>query len=550
MKVRIHGLRLGLNSNDGELINIAAQRLAIDVQDINSLQIVKKAVDARRTTLYFIYSVDLELNSTINISASMLEAPDLSLVEDKEVVAPIAGDNLLDQSPVIVGSGPAGLFCALLLARNGYKPVIIEQGQDMDSRIQQVEQFWQTGKLDERSNVQFGEGGAGTFSDGKLTTRIGDSRVDYVLKTFVEFGANEDIMYLKKPHLGTDAIRAIVKRVRQEIIRLGGEFYFETCLTDIVMNNGLLKSIIINNDEELPCSLLVLAVGNSARDVYRLLHRKGVRIIPKAFAVGLRLEHPQTAIDKIQYGNFAGHPQLPPADYHFTMQDRNTGRSLYTFCMCPGGSVIAASSAPGKLVINGMSYSGRDSGIANSALVVTVSPADWDNEALGGIKFQEELEERAFIMGGKNYHAPAQHLQDFLDSRPSHSLEGSLASYLPGVTPSNLWNLLPQEIAELVKRGIKAWNVRAPGFINDQSVLTGVETRTSAPVRIERDANFCSVNTPGIYPCGEGAGYAGGIMSAAVDGLKVAESIISQYRGPVNQVKVKKSQVIRGSALV
>jgi uncharacterized FAD-dependent dehydrogenase len=420
----------------------------------------------------------------------------------------------------------------------------------MDRRIQKVEEFWHTGMLDERSNVQFGEGGAGTFSDGKLTTRIGDNRVDYVLKTFVEFGANEDIMYLKKPHLGTDAIRAIVKRIRNEIIRLGGEFYFETCLTDIDMNKGLLKSIIINNDEELPCSLLVLAIGNSARDVYRMLDSKGIRIIPKAFAVGLRIEHPQTAIDRIQYGTYTGHPQLPPADYHFTMQDRNTGRSLYTFCMCPGGSVIGASSAAGKLVINGMSYSGRDSGIANSALVVTVSPQDWGNEALGGIKFQEDLEERAFIMGGKNYHAPAQHLHDFLESRASISLEGSLASYLPGITPVNLWNLLPREIAELIKRGIKAWNTRAPGFVSDQAILTGVETRTSAPVRIERDASCCSVNTPGIYPCGEGAGYAGGIMSAAVDGLKVAESIFAQYREPLNQVEVKKSQVIRGSALV
>ncbi len=550
MKVRIHGLRLGLNSDESNLISIAAQRLEIDVQSINSLKIVKKAVDARRSMVWLIYSVDLELSSNAAISASVLEAPDISLVENKVAVPLVAGDYVLNQSPVIVGSGPAGLFCALLLARHGYQPVIIEQGQDMDSRIGQVEQFWRTGKLNERSNVQFGEGGAGTFSDGKLTTRIGDSRVDYVLKTFVEFGANEDIMYLKKPHLGTDAIRSIVKRVRQEIIRLGGEFYFETCLTDIGMNNGLLQSIIINNEEELPCSLLVLAIGNSARDVYRLLHRKGVRIIPKSFAVGLRIEHPQSVIDHIQYGSSAGHPQLPPADYHFTMQDRNTGRSLYTFCMCPGGSVIAASSAAGKLVINGMSYSGRDSGIANSALVTTVSPLDWENEVLGGIKFQEELEERAFIMGGENYHAPAQHLQDFLDSRPSISLDGSLASYLPGLTPVNLWNLLPQEIAELVKRGIKAWNVRAPGFINDQAVLTGVETRTSAPVRIERDANFCSVNTPGIYPCGEGAGYAGGIMSAAVDGLKVAESIISQYRGPVTQVTITRSQVIRGSALV
>jgi hypothetical protein len=549
MKVRIHGLRLGLDDEDSDLMNLAAQRLGIDASKIESIKLVKKAVDARRSMVYFICSVDVELNSSVTISDKMMESPDLSLIEDKIAAHPIPGDNLLSHSPLIVGSGPAGLFCALLLARNGYRPVIIEQGQDMDSRIQRVEQFWQGSELDERSNVQFGEGGAGTFSDGKLTTRIGDNRVDYVLQTFVEFGANEEIMYQKKPHLGTDAIRALVKRIRQEIIRLGGEFYFETCLTDINVNKGLLESIIIDNDEELPCSILVLAIGNSARDVYRLLHRKGVRIIPKAFAVGLRIEHPQSVIDQIQYGSFAGHPRLPSADYHFTMQDRNTGRSLYTFCMCPGGSVIAASSAPGKLVINGMSYSERNSGIANSALVVTVSPGDWENEALGGIKYQEDLEEKAFIMGGGNYNAPAQNLDNFLKYKPSISLEGSIASYRPGLTPSNLWNLFPHDIAELMKRGIKAWNVRAPGFINGEAVLTGVETRTSAPVRIERDASFCSVNTPGLYPCGEGAGYAGGIMSAAVDGLKVAESIISHYRGPVTQVEIKKSRVIRGSAL-
>ncbi|MDD4802519.1 MAG: NAD(P)-binding protein, partial [Syntrophomonas sp.] len=338
MKVRIHGLRLDFESEHSDLMDLSAQRLGIDVNEINSIKLIKKAVDARRSTVYFVCSVEIELAENTAIAEIILEAPDVSLVEEKTAIKPVPGHNLLERPPLIVGSGPAGLFCALLLARNGYQPVIIEQGQDMDSRIRQVERFWQTGELDERANAQYGEGGAGTFSGGKLTTRIGDDKVSYVLQTLVESGAPEDMLYVNKPYMGTYVIRSIVKRIRQEIIMLGGEFYFEARLTDMIMNKGMLKSIIINNDEEIPCSVLVLAIGNSARDVYRMLHLKGVRIIPKAFAVGLRIEHPQAVIDKIQYGNYAGHPRLPSADYHFTLKDRLTGRSLYTFCMCPGGS--------------------------------------------------------------------------------------------------------------------------------------------------------------------------------------------------------------------
>ncbi len=549
MKLRVRELRLGLDHEEAELKDLAAKKLGIASADILSWNLVKKAIDARRRTVHYSCTVDLELASQSIIPANLLESPEASLLEEKKPVPLLAGHGKLESSPLIVGSGPAGLFCALLLARHGYKPIVIEQGQDVDKRVTTVEEFWSGGPLNEYSNTQFGEGGAGTFSDGKLTTRIGDERVDYVLKTFVEFGAAPEILYLKKPHVGTDVIRQVVKRIRQEIIRLGGEFYFAARLTDINVNHQSIESIMINNEQEISCSVLVLAVGNSSREVYRLLNHRGISMIPKSFAIGLRIEHPQEIIDKIQYGEAAGHPRLPAADYHLTFQDRNTGRSVYTFCMCPGGSVIAASSSPGEVVTNGMSYFKRDSGIANSAVVVTVSPADWDNEALGGIKMQQDLEQRAFQLGGNNYSAPAQYLKDFIQYQPSLTMEGSLASYTPGVKASNLWQLLPQEMAEVMRRGFLVWGRKAPGFICDEAVLTGVETRTSAPLRIERDQSLCSVTVAGMYPCGEGAGYAGGIVSAAVDGLKVAETIISSYQSPLSVPEINSSRVVRGSQL-
>lgn len=549
MKLRVRELRLTLENEEAELKILAAKKLGIAVTDIRSWSLVKKAVDARRRNVYFTCTIDLELASQVIIPADLLQSPEISVLEEKKPVPLQAGHGKLELSPLIVGSGPAGLFCALLLARRGYKPIVVEQGQDMDKRVTTVEEFWSGGPLNEYSNTQFGEGGAGTFSDGKLTTRIGDERVDYVLKTFVEFGAAPEILYLKKPHVGTDVIRQVVKKIRQEIIRLGGEFYFGARMTDINVNHQSIKSIIINNEQEIPCSVLVLAVGNSARDVYRLLNNQGISIIPKSFAIGLRVEHPQEIIDKIQYGDYAGHPRLPVADYHLTYQDRNTGRSLYTFCMCPGGKVIAASSSPGEVVTNGMSYYKRDSGIANSAIVVTVSPSDWDNEALGGMTMQQDLEQRAFAMGGNNYAAPAQYLKDFLQYQPSQTMEASLASYTPGVKASNLWQLLPQEIAEVMRRGLLVWGRKAPGFICDEAVLTGVETRTSAPLRIERDQSLCSVTVDGLFPCGEGAGYAGGIVSAAVDGLKVAEIIISSYQSPLSVPQINSNRVVRGSQL-
>jgi uncharacterized FAD-dependent dehydrogenase len=549
MKIRAREIRLSLDEDESRLPLLAARKLGIAVRDIKDCKLVKKAVDARRRNIYFSYTLDIELAEGVKIAAECLQQLEISLLEEKPTVPLVSGNNRLTAAPIIVGSGPAGLFAALLLARHGYRPVVVEQGQDVDQRVKVVERFWSGGPLTRYSNTQFGEGGAGTFSDGKLTTRIGDQRVEYVLKTFAEFGADPEIMYVKKPHVGTDRIRQVVKNIRREVIRLGGEFYFSARLTDIIINQKQLKSIIINNGTEIDCNVLVLAVGNSAREVYHMLAGKGISLIPKAFALGVRVEHPQRLIDTIQYGKYAGHPRLPAADYQLTYQDRSTGRSQYTFCMCPGGSVIASSSAPGEVVVNGMSYFSRDSGVANSAMVVTVHPADWENDPLGGVNLQQELEQKAFKMGGENYLAPAQYMKDFLAYRPSDSLENSLASYKPGVTGVNLWQLLPQEIAEVMRRGLLNWDKKATGFISEEAVMTGVETRTSAPLRIERDQTLNSVSVDGIYPCGEGAGYAGGIVSAAVDGLKVAEKIISVFATPRFIPVIDSSQVQRGSQL-
>ncbi|HNX92591.1 MAG TPA: NAD(P)-binding protein [Syntrophomonas sp.] len=549
MKIRVREIRLSLDEDENRLPLLAARKLGITVRDIKDCKLVKKAVDARRRTIYFSYTLDIELAEGVKIAAECLEQPEISLLEEKPTVPLVPGNNRLTAAPIIVGAGPAGLFAALLLARHGYRPVVVEQGQDVDQRVKAVEQFWSGGALTRYSNTQFGEGGAGTFSDGKLTTRIGDQRVEYVLKTFAEFGADPEIMYVKKPHVGTDRIRQVVKNIRREVIRLGGEFYFSARVTDIIINQKQLKSIIINNDTEIECNVLVLAVGNSAREVYHMLAGKGVRLIPKSFALGVRVEHPQRLIDTIQYGKYAGHPRLPVADYQLTYQDRSTGRSLYTFCMCPGGSVIASSSAPGGVAVNGMSYFSRDSGVANSAMVVTVHPDDWENDPLGGVNLQQELEQKAFKMGGESYRAPAQYMKDFIAYRPSDSLEDSLASYKPGVASVNLWQLLPQEIAEVMRRGLLNWDKKAAGFVSEQAVMTGVETRTSAPLRIERDQTLTSVSVDGVYPCGEGAGYAGGIVSAAVDGLKVAEKIISVFEAPGFIPVIESSQVQRGSQL-
>ncbi|MGE5415282.1 MAG: NAD(P)/FAD-dependent oxidoreductase [Acidobacteriota bacterium] len=536
MKVRVKNVRLELDQDESLLPQLAAKKLGLSVESVESTQIVRKAVDARRAEVHLVYSLDVEVSAKIRIPKEALNSPEIVIMQSRPESRLIHGDVELDQAPVIIGAGPAGLFCAMLLAQEGYKPVILERGRDVDSRVKDVDEFWQTGILSAESNPQFGEGGAGTFSDGKLTTRIGDERVNYVLDTFVRFGAPPEISYLKKPHVGTDRLREIIKCMRREILSMGGRIYFDARVTDIMLEGGRVTGLEINDSLKIKCGQVVLAIGNSARDVYRLLHERSVSIIPKGFAVGVRIEHSQSLIDKIQYGKHAGHPKLEPADYHLTYQDPETGRALYTFCMCPGGQVIACSSAPGQVVTNGMSLYARDSGMANSALVVTVPTHSLDDEnPLAGMELQEMLENKAFEVGGSTYSAPAQRVVDFLAHQPSKEASGT---YRPGVTPSNLWNVLPHDICSVLARGLRQFDRTMPGFAAPEVVLTGVETRTSSPLRIERSASYCSVSCEGLYPCGEGAGYAGGIVSAAVDGLKVAEAIIKTYAKPLRRPEI------------
>ncbi|MGE5398622.1 MAG: NAD(P)/FAD-dependent oxidoreductase [Chitinophagales bacterium] len=543
MIVRVRSLKLQLDQEESLLPSLAAKKLGISVDQLDELEIVRKSLDARRTTVHFVYTVDVDLLPKVKLPREVLDSPEISIVQARPPVAPVPGETRLPSPPVIIGAGPAGLFCGLLLARHGYKPVIIERGRDVDRRIKDVELFWEQGILDPESNVQFGEGGAGTFSDGKLTTRIDDDRVDLVLKTMVEFGAPPEIIYEKRPHVGTDRLREIIKKIRGEILSHGGKIYFQARATDFLFEDDRMKGLVINDQLKIDSPVAVLATGNSARDVYRALNHWGVPLVVKGFAVGVRIEHPQALIDQIQYGDYAGHPKLPPADYQITYQDLETGRALYTFCMCPGGQIIAGASEEGRVVTNGMSLYARDSGQANSALVVTVSPENLEEDnPLAGVEFQEMLEARAYQAGGGGFKAPVQRVQDFLTRQASVEAE---SSYRPGNTPANLWEVLPPQICGVIARGLRKINQKMPGFVSPEAVLVGVETRTSSPIRVVRGPERVSTKIDGLYPCGEGAGYAGGIVSAAVDGLKVAESIIARYARPQKTLEIEHPDIIK-----
>ena len=492
-------------------------------------EVMRRSIDARKKPeLFFSYTIDVLVKDPKGI-LQKCKSKKVSLTDRAEYRFPVQDtQNQNIVSPVIVGSGPAGLFCALMLARAGMKPIILERGEAVEERMKSVEDFWKTGVLNPQSNVQFGEGGAGTFSDGKLNTLIKDpdGRIRFVLKEFIRAGAKEEILYDHKPHIGTDVLVDVVKHMRHEIQDLGGEVRFKSCLTGIqflsASENGYRFELQINGGESvLHTNHLVLAIGHSARDTIKMLYDLKLQMQAKAFAVGLRVEHPQTVIDEAMYGADCPY-ELSAAPYKVTHKC-DGGRGVYSFCMCPGGFVVNASSEEGRTAVNGMSYSGRDSGNANSAIVVTVSPEEYGCEhPLSGIDFQRKLEEAAWHCGQGRI--PVQRLEDFRENRATEAF-GTVQPVMKGlVQPANVREILPEDINECLLEGMDAFGRRIRGFNDPDVLLSGVESRTSSPVRIVRDENCCS-SVPGIYPCGEGAGYAGGITSAAVDGIRVAEAV-------------------------
>lgn len=523
--LRINNIKIYENLDNDQLIDKIAKKYNILKTDILYWNIIKKSIDARKKNdVHFNYSICIEVKDEDKYKS-------FEKVQNYEKTATLQLDHINTRtfSPVIIGAGPAGLFSALSFVENGIKPIIIEQGKTVEQRKIDVDNFLKNSKLDNFSNVQFGEGGAGTFSDGKLTTGIHNPLCKKVLHEFVRFGAPNEILYLAKPHIGTDKLINIIKNIRNYIISKGGNFYFSTRAIDFNIVNNCIKSVILQNVItknifEIETNKLVLAIGHSSRDTFYKIHEKGLFIEPKNFSVGVRIEHLQQDIDKAQYGN---NPKikLPPAEYKLAYHS-NSGRSCYTFCMCPGGTVIASSSTPNTIVTNGMSNFLRDGQNANSALLVNVTPEDFHGQSpLAGIDFQKSLEEKAFIEGGSNYNAPIQRFEDFLNNRTSENIGRIIPSYMPGYTFSNLNNILPQFVSDTLKEGILYFDKKIKGFANPDSILTGVETRSSSPIRILR--NEClSSNIKGIYPCGEGAGYAGGIMSAAVDGIKCSYAIL------------------------
>lgn len=525
--LHINQLKLPIEHSEQDLAQKICKTLRIQPEQMISYQICKKSIDARKKQeLSFVYAVDAAVLHEEKFLGRN-KNPNINRASVKQYLFPNPGEEKLTNRPVIIGSGPAGLFCAYELALHGYCPIVLERGMDVERRTREVERFWQDGNLNTKTNVQFGEGGAGTFSDGKLNTLVKDvaGRSREVLKTFVDMGADAEILYINKPHIGTDVLKNVVRNIRKETERLGGTYYFEHQLTDIETENGRIKSITVNDARKIETEVLVLAIGHSARDTFELLLDRDIAMEAKAFAVGMRVEHPQAMIDTSQY-NGNSHSLLPAASYKLTANLAN-GRGVYSFCMCPGGYVVNASSEEGHLAVNGMSYHARDGQNANSAIIVSVNPSDFGAEGpLAGVVFQRELEQKAFELGGGKI--PQQLYGDFKANRVSTSY-GDFSSETKGSTAfANLRELFSKEIAESFIEGMEAFPRYIRDYNREDAILSGVESRTSSPVRIPRDDNFES-NIAGIYPCGEGAGYAGGIMSAAMDGMKIAEAIAAKY---------------------
>lgn len=526
--IRITQIRLPVEHTREALTKKAARALRISPEAIRRLHIRRQSLDARKKPeLYYSYVLDVETDREEAI-VHKANNPQIMICREAAYRFPSPGHEVLSHPPVIIGTGPAGLFCGLMLARQGYRPLLLERGEDVDARRQRVEEFWAGAALDRNSNVQFGEGGAGTFSDGKLNTLVKDpeGRGQLVLEIFHEFGADASILYQNKPHIGTDVLSGIVKQMRQEILRLGGRVEFGCQVTDLILEHGAVSGVVTGDGTRIPSGAVVLAIGHSARDTFEMLLLRGIPMEQKAFAVGLRIQHPQELINRCQYGRQeAG--SLGAASYKLTRKTRS-GRGVYSFCMCPGGYVVNASSEPGRLAVNGMSYHDRGGENANSALIVTVTPEDFpDKTALGGVSFQRQLEERAFTAAGGSI--PVQLYGDFCRNRISETL-GAVTPQMRGKwTFGNVRNILPEPLNEALMEAMEGFGGIIPGFDRQDALLAGVESRTSSPVRIRRNEQLESAAAR-LYPCGEGAGYAGGITSAAMDGIRVAEAIAKRFR--------------------
>jgi len=524
MPLILRNLTLRPGDDEDRLPLLAALACGLSPDALLDFRILRKGVDARKKPkVMLVYSVAFSL---VDEDTFWSHQPGIPHLERLAPEAPPVFCTPRRSEPVmVVGMGPAGLFCALRLAAHGMSATVIERGQPVEQRVRDVAGFWQHGTLDPESNVQFGEGGAGTFSDGKLTCRLRDPNTAWVLEQLVRFGAPAEIRYQAKPHVGTDRLRRVVAAIRGELQRLGCEIRFATRLTGLEGRDGRLTAVHCNDQDQFACRHLVLAIGHSARDTYAALTRHKLILEPKPFAIGLRVEHPQDLIDRIQYGR--PHPALPKADYALTYNNETTGRSCYSFCMCPGGLVIASSSEAGMVVTNGMSDLGRNSGYANSALVVNVRPDDFDaSDPLAGVRFQQHWERLAFEAGGGSYRAPGQNLLAFLGQGGGQHA----SSYRPGTVAADLATVLPDYVTATLREGIVSFGRKMKGFVTAEATLTGVETRTSAPLRIMRDDQLQAPGLRGLYPCGEGAGYAGGIMSAALDGVRIADKIAEQLQ--------------------
>lgn len=529
--IRIHNIKVHLDYTDADLKKIISRKLHIPAAHILEIRLRKRSVDARKKdTIFFLMTLDVKAVHEKKILQKCSKDKDISLAEDRKYKVKVCHS---PEKPVIIGMGPAGMFAAYVLAKAGLRPIVLERGCPIEERMEHVRNFRQNAILCPESNIQFGEGGAGTFSDGKLNTGIKDERIRFVLETFVRCGAPEEILWQAKPHIGTDKLPHTVRQFRNLIAALGAEVHFHAKFTGFTEKNGYLQSIRYvheNQEYEVPAKHAVLALGHSARDTLEMLCETPMLLAQKPFSVGVRIEHLQSDIDKMLYGNHWNHPALGAADYKFAVHLKN-GRSLYTFCMCPGGEVVAASSEPEHLAVNGMSCFARNGRNANSALLVCIMPEEFGSEhPLAGMFLQRSIEQKAFVAGGGNYHAPVICVGDFLHRQESVTFGKVQPTYTPGTAFASPDMYLPAYICDTLRQGIREMDSRFKGFADKNAVLTGVESRSSSPVRILRNADFYSVNIKGLYPCGEGAGYAGGITSAAVDGIKCAEAVIQHLQ--------------------